>query len=169
MHAGGVLAEALALNSQLGRDVRVEELGALLDFDVRGDLCGDSNVGAGKVGAGKLFVCVNGVAVGPRGPTKCPGGLGQPLGAAGPRAPVVFRFGVNFFEGSDGRRRGPPSGLLAQPPRPGGRRGACGSCCSVYWAAALPQTTKLFAYNFMGVGGVASMIFRARRATRNVP
>ena len=92
---------------------------------------------------------------------------GSPLGAARPRAPVVFRFRVNFFKGSDGRRRGPPSGLLAQPPRPGGRRGACGSCCSVYWAAALPQTTKLFAYNFMGVGGVASMIFRARRATRN--
>ena len=94
---------------------------------------------------------------------------GSPLGAAGPRAPVVFRFRVNFFKGSDGRRRGPPSELLAQPPRPGGRRGACGSCCSVCWAAALPQTTKLFAYNFMGVGGVASMIFRARRATRNVP
>ena len=92
---------------------------------------------------------------------------GSPLVPGGPRAPVVFRFGVNFFKGSDGRRRGPPSGLLAQPPRPGGRRGACGSCCSVCWAAALPQTTKLFAYNFMGVGGVASMIFRARRATRN--
>ena len=73
-----VLAEALALDPQLRRDVRVEELGALLDFDVRGDLCGDSNVGAGKVGAGKLFVGVNSVAVGPRGPTKCPGGPGQP-------------------------------------------------------------------------------------------
>ena len=86
MDTSRVLAEALALDSEFRRDVRVEELGALLYFDVRGDLCGDSNVGAGKVGAGKLFVCVNSVAVGPRGPTKCPGGLGQPTrprGAAG--------------------------------------------------------------------------------------
>ena len=167
--AGGVLAEALALDPQLRRDVRVEELRSLFHFDVRGDLCGDPNVGAGKVGAGKLFVCVNGVAVGRADPQSARAASGRPAEAAGPRAPVVFRFGVNFFEGSDGRRRGPPSGLLAQPPRPGGRRGARGSCCSVCWAAALPQTTKLFAYNFMGVGGVASMIFRARRATRNVP
>ena len=30
-----------------------------------------------------------------------------------------------------------------------------------------PKQPITFAYNFMGVGGVASMIFRARRATRN--
>ena len=71
----------------------------MFHFDVRGDLCGDSNVGAGKVGAGKLFVCVNGVAVGPRGPTKCPGGLGQPGLGRGTAGAGRISVSSEFFQG----------------------------------------------------------------------
>ena len=106
------------------------------------------------------IICVRGRrGDGPRGAAWCPGGLGQPGRAAGPRAPVVFRFGVNFFKGSDRRRRGPPSGLLELPPRPEGLRGGCGSCCSVNWAAALPQTTGRFRLQFYGRRWSASRFF----------